>query len=117
MHRYGVACLLLAATIAVQCLAKDASFFEDFGSGWDSRWIQSSDEKYNGKFEVESPKSLNDQALKVKRTEPRASSTIPEMLFVKSAVKSSIARSTFMSCHRCPAKRGITEFLPGCRKL
>ena len=65
VQRLGVACLLLAATITVQCLAKNADFFEDFGSGWDSRWIQSSDAKYNGKFEVESPKSLNDQALKV----------------------------------------------------
>lgn len=66
VHRVGVACLVLAVTVIVQCFAKDAQFFEDFGSGWDSRWVQSSDEKYNGKFEVESPKSLNDQALKVR---------------------------------------------------
>lgn len=65
VHRIGVACLLLAATITLQCAARDSEFFEDFSSGWDSRWIQSSDEKYNGKFKVESPKNLDDQALKV----------------------------------------------------
>lgn len=61
----GVACLAVATLFAVQCFAKDASFFEDFGSGWDSRWVQSSDDKYNGKFAAESPKNLDDQALKV----------------------------------------------------
>ncbi len=61
----GVACLALATLFAVQCVAKDAAFFEDFGSGWDSRWVQSKDDKYNGKFAAESPKNLDDQALKV----------------------------------------------------
>ncbi|KAL3157665.1 hypothetical protein ABBQ32_012105 [Trebouxia sp. C0010 RCD-2024] len=60
-----VACLALVSVFAVQVCAKDAAFFEDFSSGWDSRWIQSSDAKYNGKFAAESPKSLDDQALKV----------------------------------------------------
>ena len=61
----GVACLALATLFAVQCVAKDAGFFEDFSSGWDSRWVQSKDDKYNGKFAAESPKNLDDQALKV----------------------------------------------------
>ena len=61
----GVVCLALATLFAVQCVAKDAAFFEDFGSGWDSRWVQSKDDKYNGKFAAESPKNLDDQALKV----------------------------------------------------
>lgn len=65
----GVACLALATLFAVQCVAKDAAFFEDFGSGWDSRWVQSGDGKYNGKFAAESPKNLDDQALKVTRQE------------------------------------------------
>ena len=62
----GIACLALVSFLAVQVYAKDAAFFEDFGSGWDSRWIQSSDAKYTGKFAAESPKSLDDQALKVR---------------------------------------------------
>lgn len=65
-QRIGVACLLLAATITLHCAARDTEFFEDFSSGWDSRWVQSSDQKYNGKFQVESPKNLDDQALKVR---------------------------------------------------
>ena len=48
--------------------AAEASFFDEFGSGWENRWIHSGDSKYNGKLTVESPKSLNDPALKV-RTE------------------------------------------------
>ena len=64
----GVASLALATLFAVQCVAKDAAFFEDFGSGWDSRWVQSGDDKYTGKFAAETPKGLDDQALKVTRT-------------------------------------------------
>ncbi|KAK9855449.1 hypothetical protein WJX84_001402 [Apatococcus fuscideae] len=45
--------------------AADAAFFDEFGSGWESRWISSSDSKYNGKLTVESPKGLSDPALKV----------------------------------------------------
>lgn len=62
----GIACLALVSFFAVQGCAKDAAFFEDFSSGWDSRWVQSSDAKYTGKFAAESPKNLDDQALKVR---------------------------------------------------
>ena len=70
----GIACLALATLFAVQCFAKDAPFFEDFSSGWDSRWVQSLDPKYNGKFAAESPKNLDDQALKVCRCDDGRSS-------------------------------------------
>lgn len=48
------------------CLA-EAAFFDQFGSGWDSRWIYSSDEKYTGRFEVETPEGSTGPALKVRR--------------------------------------------------
>ena len=48
------------------CLA-EVTFFEEFGSGWDSRWIYSSDEKYSGRFEVEAPEGSENPALKVRR--------------------------------------------------
>ena len=41
------------------------SFFEDFSSGWNSRWTHSSESKYNGKFVVEEPEGLDTPALKV----------------------------------------------------
>lgn len=67
LHLRGarITCLALVTLVAVQVCAKDPAFFEDFSSGWDSRWVQSSDAKYNGKFAAESPKNLDDQALKV----------------------------------------------------
>ena len=46
--------------------AAQATFFDEFGSGWESRWTHSSDSKYNGRLTVESPKSLSDPALKVR---------------------------------------------------
>jgi hypothetical protein len=43
-----------------------ADFFEEFGSGWDDRWIYSADEKYSGRFVTESPKGWEDAGLKVR---------------------------------------------------
>ena len=56
--------LLLAAVLA------HADFFEDFTSGWDSRWTHSAESKYNGRFEVDTPEGLDQPALKVRERPP-----------------------------------------------
>jgi calnexin len=47
------------------CSAASPSFFEDFKAGWESRWISSTDPKYEGKFVTEAPEGLDKPALKV----------------------------------------------------
>ena len=58
--------MLAALALAlIGACAAEAAFFEEFGSGWDSRWIYSSDEKYSGRFETEAPEGSTNPALKV----------------------------------------------------
>ena len=61
--RSGLLAVLALALIGA-CAAETA-FFEEFGPGWDSRWIYSSDEKYSGRFETEAPEGSSNPALKV----------------------------------------------------
>ncbi|KAK9831361.1 hypothetical protein WJX81_005717 [Elliptochloris bilobata] len=58
---------LLAALglLLISACAAEAAFFEEYGPGWDSRWIYSSDDKYSGRFEVEAPEGTDNSALKV----------------------------------------------------
>lgn len=64
-----VASALLQITLPA-AYASQATFFDEFGSGWENRWTHSSDSKYNGRLTVESPKSLSDPALKVRTKGP-----------------------------------------------
>lgn len=43
----------------------DKSLTEDFGPGWKERWHHSDDEKYTGKFAVETVPDLEELGLKV----------------------------------------------------
>ena len=61
--RSGLIAALALALIGA-CAAETA-FFEEFGRGWDSRWIYSSDDKYSGRFETEAPEGSDNPALKV----------------------------------------------------
>jgi calnexin len=58
-------CLVLLALVIGSVVAKQPSFFETFESGWKGRWIHSDDDKYTGKFQVDTPDNLEDEALKV----------------------------------------------------
>lgn len=57
-----LAVLCVAATLA----AAKPALFETFGAGWEAKWQHSSDDKYSGRFEAESPSSFADDALKVR---------------------------------------------------
>ena len=60
--------LLAALALAlIGACAAETAFFEEFGPGWDSRWIYSSDEKYSGRFETKAPEGSENPALKVRR--------------------------------------------------
>lgn len=55
----ALALVLLGLT---SCIASD--FFEDFGPGWEKRWIHSGDEKYVGRFVVDTPEGWDGPGLK-----------------------------------------------------
>jgi len=58
----------LGLLLVSPCLGlAEVVFFEEFGPGWDGRWVYSSDEKYSGRFETETPAGLDGPALKVRR--------------------------------------------------
>ena len=56
---------LLLATVPLPEAKAISDLFEDFSSGWNSRWTHSTEDKYNGKFVVEVPEGLDGAALKV----------------------------------------------------
>lgn len=64
----GLSCLSLlgACVLALAVTPAQGLFFEDFGPGWNSRWIHSTESKYNGKFSVETPEGLETPGLKVR---------------------------------------------------
>ena len=41
------------------------TFVEEFGDGWDNRWVHATNAEYKGKFEVAELEVVNDPALKV----------------------------------------------------
>ena len=55
--------VLLMAILAAAASAQSV-FFEDFTTGWNSRWTHSDESKYNGRFTVETPEGLDQPALK-----------------------------------------------------
>ena len=59
--------LAVALCILAAPARADPSLFEDFSSGWLSRWTHSTQEKYGGKFVAETPEGLDGPALKVPR--------------------------------------------------
>ena len=59
--------LLLLALVA--CCGLGSAVHLEFSSGLDG-WTHSSDDKYNGVFEVATPEGLTSQALKVRSIEP-----------------------------------------------
>lgn len=68
MGSHRVLCAALGLLLVSPCLAlAEVVFFEEFGPGWDGRWVYSSDEKYSGRFETETPAGLDGPALKVRR--------------------------------------------------
>ncbi len=60
--------MLLAGGAAVSCTDFKAGslFFEDFSSGWESRWTYSSDPKYQGRFEAVTPPGWSEPGLQVR---------------------------------------------------
>jgi len=56
----------IALILLVAAAAHCSAFHETFSEGWEKRWIHSDDDKYAGKFDVDTPlKELADPALKV----------------------------------------------------
>jgi hypothetical protein len=56
---------LVVALLGVSSRLAAAEFFEEFGSGWEGRWISSADEKYSGRFKTDTPKGWEGPGLKV----------------------------------------------------
>ena len=57
--------LPLALCRATADLSAGALFFDTFGAGWQSRWIHSTNSKYDGKFEEVTPKEWSEPGLAV----------------------------------------------------
>lgn len=56
---------VLALVTVLGLATASATFFEDFTSGWDKRWVYSADEKYTGRFAVDTPEGWTKPGLKV----------------------------------------------------
>jgi len=88
----------LGLLLVSPCLGlAEVVFFEEFGPGWDGRWVYSSDEKYSGRFETETPAGLDGPALKVRRliaADYIAQIALPPALGTPAAVRSSAAQIT-----------------------
>ena len=84
-RRAGASLLLCALFLAATAPPAQGSFFEDFSSGWKSRWTHSTESKYNGKFTVETPEGLETPGLKVVTDQLSGTALLPLSITLDSA--------------------------------